>query len=97
MNPNIVALLYLVAGILFILSLRGLSHPVSSRQGNFFGIIGMAIAAVTTLAADPPSGFGAWLIVILGIGIGGGAGGYLSAVHAPYFAEARGVNQHKGA
>ena len=50
MNANFAALLYLVAGILFILALRGLSSPASSRQGNRFGMIGMAIAVVTTLA-----------------------------------------------
>ncbi|MFX3680397.1 MAG: NAD(P)(+) transhydrogenase (Re/Si-specific) subunit beta [Hyphomicrobiales bacterium] len=46
--------LYLVSGILFILALRGLSHPTTSRQGNMYGMIGMAIAVVTTLlVADP--------------------------------------------
>ena len=44
MNANIAALLYLVAGVLFILALRGLSSPESSRRGNMFGIVGMAIA-----------------------------------------------------
>ena len=53
MNPNLAALLYLVAGILFILALRGLSSPASSRQGNRFGMIGMAIAILTTLALKP--------------------------------------------
>ncbi len=42
MSANLSALLYLVAGVLFILSLRGLSSPASSRQGNMFGMIGMA-------------------------------------------------------
>ena len=44
MNANIAALLYLVAGVLFILALRGLSSPDSSRRGNMFGMIGMTIA-----------------------------------------------------
>ena len=44
MNANLAALLYLVAGVLFILALRGLSSPASSRRGNLFGMIGMAIA-----------------------------------------------------
>ena len=44
MNANIAALLYLVAGVLFILALRGLSSPESSRRGNMLGIIGMVIA-----------------------------------------------------
>ena len=49
MSPNLVALLYLVAGVLFILALRGLSSPDSSRRGNQFGMIGMTIAVLTTL------------------------------------------------
>ena len=55
MSANLQALLYLIAGVLFILSLRGLSSPASSRQGNLFGMIGMAIAVGTTLAAHPPA------------------------------------------
>ena len=55
MNANLAALLYLVAGVLFILSLRGLSSPATSRQGNLFGMIGMAIAIATTLASHPPA------------------------------------------
>jgi NAD(P) transhydrogenase subunit beta len=78
MTPNIAALLYLVAGVLFILSLRGLSSPVTSRQGNMFGMVGMAIAIVTTLAAHPPAGGVAWLLVILGIAIGGGIGAVIA-------------------
>ena len=69
MNANLAAVLYLVAGVLFILSLRGLSSPASSRQGNFFGMIGMAIAVVTTLAAHPPADGLAWILVVLGIAI----------------------------
>ncbi|HEX2215558.1 MAG TPA: NAD(P)(+) transhydrogenase (Re/Si-specific) subunit beta [Xanthobacteraceae bacterium] len=74
MSANIAALLYLIAAILFILSLRGLSSPVTSRQGNLFGMIGMAIAIVTTLALARPVGFGAWLMVLIGFAIGGGIG-----------------------
>jgi H+-translocating NAD(P) transhydrogenase subunit beta len=73
-NANLAAVLYLVAGILFILALRGLSSPASSRQGNRFGMIGMAIAIVTTLALKPPSSAIAWLLVVLGFAIGGGIG-----------------------
>ncbi len=76
MNANLAALLYLVSGVLFILALRGLSHPASSRQGNLFGMIGMAIAVVTTLLYKLPSGFSAWLLVIVGIAIGGGIGAW---------------------
>ena len=68
MSPNTAALLYLVAGVLFILALRGLSSPETSRQGNLFGIIGMAIAIVVTLASHPPASVFSWILVILGIG-----------------------------
>ena len=49
MSNSIVAILYLISALLFILALRGLSHPESSRRGNIFGIIGMIIAIITTL------------------------------------------------
>jgi len=78
MSPNLAAFLYLIAGVLFILSLRGLSSPASSRQGNFFGMAGMAIAIVTTLALHPPASFFAWILVIVGLGIGGGAGAVIA-------------------
>ena len=74
MSQDLVALLYLVSGVLFILALRGLSNPETSRQGNFLGMAGMAIAIVTTLASHPPAGIGAWVLVVLGLGLGGGAG-----------------------
>ena len=48
--PSWVLIAYLVAGVCFILALRGLSSPTSSRRGNRMGMIGMAIAVVTTLA-----------------------------------------------
>ena len=48
MSANLLALFYLVSGILFILALRGLSSPETSRQGNYFGIIGMTIAILVT-------------------------------------------------
>ena len=78
MNADLVALLYLVAGVLFILALRGLSSPETSRQGNLFGIVGMAIAIVTTLASHPPAGIGAWALVIAGMAIGGGTGAVIA-------------------
>ncbi|MEA2993840.1 MAG: H+-translocating transhydrogenase subunit beta [Alphaproteobacteria bacterium] len=78
MNANLAALLYLVAGVLFIMSLRGLSSPVTSRQGNLFGMVGMAIAVLTTLALRPPATFGSWLLVLAGIGVGGGAGAVIA-------------------
>jgi len=78
MNANIAALLYLVSGVLFILALRGLSSPESSRRGNMFGIAGMTIAVLTTLASHPPAGFGAWVLVIVGLGLGGGIGAVIA-------------------
>src|SRR6516164_7999837 len=78
MNANLAALLYLVAGVLFILALRGLSSPESSRRGNLLGMIGMAIAVVTTLAAHPPAGFGAATLVVFGLAIGGGVGAVIA-------------------
>ncbi|MDB5501784.1 MAG: pntB [Tardiphaga sp.] len=78
MNANLAAVLYLVAGVLFILSLRGLSSPASSRQGNFLGMAGMVIAVVTTLAAHPPADALGWVLVILGIAIGGGVGAVIA-------------------
>jgi H+-translocating NAD(P) transhydrogenase subunit beta len=76
MSANFATILYLVAGILFILSLRGLSSPATSRQGNMFGMIGMAIAIATTLLYKLPAGFSSWLLVIGGIAIGGGIGAW---------------------
>jgi proton-translocating NAD(P)+ transhydrogenase subunit beta len=78
MSPNTAALLYLVAGVLFILALRGLSSPETSRQGNLFGMIGMAIAIVVTLASHPPASVFSWILVIVGLGIGGGVGAVIA-------------------
>nr|WP_240233877.1 NAD(P)(+) transhydrogenase (Re/Si-specific) subunit beta [Devosia sp. JXJ CY 41] len=78
MSADIAALLYLVSGVLFILALRGLSSPKSSRQGNTFGMVGMGIAIVTTLAVAAPSDWVSWVLIIGGIGIGGGIGAYMA-------------------
>lgn len=75
MSVNLAAFLYLVSGVLFILALRGLSHPTTSRQGNFYGMIGMGISILTTLTLAEPSFRGLGLIVI-GLAIGGGVGAY---------------------
>ena len=48
LTANLSAIFYLISGILFILALRGLSSPETSRQGNFFGILGMIIAITVT-------------------------------------------------
>jgi H+-translocating NAD(P) transhydrogenase subunit beta len=74
---NITALLYLVAGILFILALRGLSSPETSRRGNYLGVAGMAIAAITTLFLAAP-GWGGLGLIILGIAIGGAIGAFIA-------------------
>ena len=63
MSVNLAAFLYLVSGVLFIMALRGLSHPSTSRQGNLYGMVGMGIAIVTTLALARPSWAGFGLIV----------------------------------
>ncbi len=76
MSGNFAALLYLVSGILFILALRGLSSPATSRQGNLFGMVGMGIAVLTTLAYRVPSSFSSWLMVFAGIAIGGAIGAW---------------------
>src|SRR5436309_12752594 len=78
MSQDLVALLYLLSGVLFILALRGLSSPETSRQGNFLGMAGMAIAVATTLASHPPAGFGAWVLVALGLALGRGAGAVIA-------------------
>jgi NAD(P) transhydrogenase subunit beta len=79
MNADFATLLYLVSGVLFILALRGLSSPETSRQGNSFGMIGMALAIGVTLAL-------AWehmdqttlgLIAAAAL-IGGGAGAFIA-------------------
>jgi NAD(P) transhydrogenase subunit beta len=77
MSSNFANLLYLVSGVLFILALRGLSHPTTSRQGNMFGMIGMGLAVVTTLIYANPN-FGGWVLVILGIAIGGSIGAVIA-------------------
>ena len=78
MSNNLAALLYLVAGVLFIQALRGLSNPATSRRGNLFGMIGMTIAVLTTLASHPPADTIAWVLVIGGIVIGGGIGAVIA-------------------
>jgi NAD(P) transhydrogenase subunit beta len=74
MNANLAALLYLVSGVLFVLALRGLSSPETARQGNRFGIIGMAIAGVTTILYQLPAGFLSFLLVLICVGIGAAIG-----------------------
>ena len=77
MNANFASFLYLVSGILFILALRGLSHPTTSRQGNIYGMIGMGIAIVTTLALATPT-WGGFALIALGLAIGGSMGAIIA-------------------
>src|SRR3954466_6449456 len=77
MSADLGAVLCIVAGVLFILALRGLSNPETSRQGNLFGMVGMAIAILTTLANVAPSG-SAWLLIVAGMAIGGGPGAFVA-------------------
>ena len=65
---DISALLYLVASVFFILALKGLSSPESARRGNIFGMVGMVIAIITTLAMPAVSNYG---LILFGIMIGG--------------------------
>ncbi|MCH7486937.1 MAG: NAD(P)(+) transhydrogenase (Re/Si-specific) subunit beta [Proteobacteria bacterium] len=71
MSDTLTGFAYLIAAILFILALRGLSSPESARQGNTFGIIGMVIAVSTTLM-DP--GVVSFWMIILGVLVGGSIG-----------------------
>ncbi|MFA4949321.1 NAD(P)(+) transhydrogenase (Re/Si-specific) subunit beta [Brevundimonas sp.] len=82
MNASLAALAYLVAGVLFILSLRGLSSPETSRQGNTFGMVGMALAVGVTLLTlwwthtlDPLT----LALIAGGVIVGGGAGAFIAA------------------
>ena len=77
MSANLSAIFYLISGILFILALRGLSSPETSRQGNFFGILGMVIAITVTFLSigNFSSGFIYVLIFLL---IGGLIGTFIA-------------------
>ena len=82
MNASIAALAYLASGVLFILSLRGLSSPETSRQGNIYGMIGMAVAVAVTLltlgttgALDPVT----LALLAAGVIVGGGGGAFIAS------------------
>jgi NAD(P) transhydrogenase subunit beta len=77
MNANLAAILYLVSGVLFIMALRGLSSPVTSRQGNLYGMIGMGIAVATTLLMVQLDAVTTGLI-LLAVAVGGGFGAVLA-------------------
>nr|WP_314430356.1 NAD(P)(+) transhydrogenase (Re/Si-specific) subunit beta [uncultured Brevundimonas sp.] len=81
MNASIAALAYLAAGVLFILSLRGLSSPETSRRGNTLGMIGMALAVGVTLLTLGASGALDMMTLALisgGVVVGGGAGALIA-------------------
>ena len=71
LSMNTVVLLYLVASVCFIQALKGLSHPSSARMGNTFGMLGMAIAVLTTLTLTQNFG-----LLTLGIVVGGAIGAF---------------------
>ena len=77
MSANLSAILYLISGVLFILALRGLSSPETSRQGNLFGIIGMVIAVTVTFLSvgNFTSGF---IYVLIFLVIGGSIGAFIA-------------------
>ena len=81
MSMNLVVLLYLVASVFFIQALKGLSHPTTSIKGNRFGMVGMAIAAITTcaliyeLSKGSITGLG---YVLAGLVVGGGVGAVMA-------------------
>jgi NAD(P) transhydrogenase subunit beta len=77
MSSNLTSLLYLVAAVLFILALRGLSSPVTSRRGNQFGMIGMGVAVIATLGRQGMMAEG-YVWIVGGIAIGGGIGAYIA-------------------
>ena len=80
-SANLAAVFYLVSGILFILALRGLSSPDTSRQGNYFGIVGMIIAIVVTFLSI--GNFSISLVYVMLFLVIGGAIGALIAFKIP--------------
>ena len=81
MSMNLVTLLYLVASVFFIQALKGLSHPTTSLRGNLFGMVGMAIAILTTgaLIVEISGGKAEGMVYVMGALVVGGAAGTLMA------------------
>ena len=77
MSANLSATFYLISGILFILALRGLSSPETSRQGNYFGIAGMVIAIIITFLSVGNFGSG-FIYVLIFLVIGGSIGAFIA-------------------
>ncbi|MDX8388962.1 MAG: NAD(P)(+) transhydrogenase (Re/Si-specific) subunit beta [Mariprofundaceae bacterium] len=84
MSANMVALAYLSASVLIILALKGLSSPATSRRGNLFGMIGMAIAVAVTLQLDSIQNY-AWIFIAIAIGgtVGAVAARKIPMTHMP--------------
>ena len=76
-SANLSAIFYLVSGVLFILALRGLSSPETSRQGNFFGILGMIIAITVTFFSTGNFSTG-FIFVLVFILVGGSIGAFIA-------------------
>jgi NAD(P) transhydrogenase subunit beta len=77
MSANLSSLFYLISGVLFILALRGLSSPKTSRQGNFFGILGMIIAITVTFLSIGNFSIG-FIYVLIFLLIGGSIGAFIA-------------------
>jgi NAD(P) transhydrogenase subunit beta len=77
-TANFAAIAYLIAGVLFILALRGLSSPETSRRGNTLGMVGMAIAVVVTLSVAGIGDALTWGMIIVGVAIGGTIGAIIA-------------------
>ncbi len=77
MNEDLRNLAYLVASVLFIFGIRGLTHPRTAVRGNLLGALGMLLAAVATVLGQPFGGVG-WVLIIVGLA-GGSVAGYLLA------------------
>ena len=75
-SANTQALAYLVSAVLFILALKGLTHPSSARQGNYYGMVGMLIAIVATLLGSEVQSYG---FIIAGVAAGAVIGSIVEA------------------
>jgi len=75
---TIATLAYLAASVLFILALRGLSHPETSRQGNLYGMVGMGIAILATIL-NSGMDFGGFVLIVAGLAIGGSIGAVIAS------------------
>src|SRR5580692_7575736 len=78
MKADIAALLYLVSGVLFIMALKGLSSPSTSQAGNRNGMIGMALAMVTTLWVANVADATTIGLIAAGLIVGGGIGAIMA-------------------